>query len=130
MLRKGILIWLLKMWNQTPQISEVLGAGSTGIDACCIVLRSGATRSTSWRVLRPPSDFASPLVPFQPSEELARQVWPQIDGWLRQFDEGTNILEVSFYNIRSYSGVDSSVTQSGAILPLRRRSTPSSLNGS
>jgi Centromere DNA-binding protein complex CBF3 subunit, domain 2 len=25
-----------------------------------------------------------------PSEELARQVWPQIDGWLRQFDEGTN----------------------------------------
>ena len=26
----------------------------------------------------------------EPSEELARQVWPQIDGWLRQSDEGTN----------------------------------------
>jgi Centromere DNA-binding protein complex CBF3 subunit, domain 2 len=23
-------------------------------------------------------------------EELVRQVWPQIDGWLGQFNEGTN----------------------------------------
>ena len=35
-------------------------------------------------------NYYLPRAKEEPSEELARQVWPQIDGWLRQFDEGTN----------------------------------------
>jgi len=65
-----------------PQVSAAFSSVSIRIHACCIVLRSGATRSTSWRVLGPPSDFA----PFS----AVGRAGPQIDGWLRQFDEGTN----------------------------------------
>jgi hypothetical protein len=49
--------------------------------ACCIAPRSGATRSTSWRVLGPPSDFASPL-PL--SEVLTRYLWYLCNAYLAQ----------------------------------------------
>ena len=90
------------------------------------------------------ANYYLPRAKEEPSEELARQVWPQIDGWLRRlkrvptsqilpgrgFSSFLNVLEVSFYKTRSYSGVDFPATQSGATQYLRRRNTPSSRNGS
>lgn len=36
------------------------------------------------------ANYYLPRAKEEPSEELARQVWPQIDGWQGQFNEGTN----------------------------------------
>jgi hypothetical protein len=36
------------------------------------------------------ANYYLPRAKEEPSEELARQVWPWLDGWRRQFEEGTN----------------------------------------
>jgi hypothetical protein len=83
------------------------------------------------------ANYYLPRAKEEPSEESARQVWPQIDGWLRQFDEGTikpGLAEWGFLKplkrLRDvFLGLTpvsiSRITQSGPILSSRRRNTPS-----